>query len=415
MKKNLLFTVVLSGLLTIHVLAQDQAGAKKPLFRIRTVTAGVNLKSVADFATIESAVAFLTRAKKRFEAAGYQVQTLRIATQPLSEYLNGRTRNDALSELKKLDQILSKKNILLSIGPIITKDTYDPEFAPWAVQLVQQTNKINFSVTVASVSRGVHHQTILTAAEAMVAISKGTAGGEGNFRFTASAYCPPNIPFFPAAYHKGEDNFAIGLESPRLLQAAFRGSDGVENAKMKLKALMESKLAAVEALAVNIAREEKREYSGIDVSPAPGLDASIGAAIETLTQVPFGDALTLAGSAAITDVLKNLNIKTCGYSGLMLPVLEDPVLATRAAEGKFSVHELLLYSSVSGTGLDVIPLPGDIPASSLSRLISDMAALSVKLRKPLSARLFPIPGKKAGDRVNFDNPFLTESVVMKID
>ena len=49
----------------------------------------------------------------------------------------------------------------------------------------------------------------------------------------------------------------------------------------------------------------------------------------------------------------------CGYCGLMLPVLEDPVLAQRAGEGRYSVRDLLLYSSVCGTGLDVVPVPGD--------------------------------------------------------
>jgi hypothetical protein len=110
-----------------------------------------------------------------------------------------------------------------------------------------------------------------------------------------------------------------------------------------------------------------------------------------------------------------LQIKTCGYSGLMLPVLEDPVLATRAAEGRYTVRELLLYSSVCGTGLDVVPLAGDTSVEELAALIRDVAALSTKLHKPLSARLFLIPGKQAGDRAEFANPFLTSSVVMKLD
>ena len=134
-----------------------------------------------------------------------------------------------------------------------------------------------------------------------------------------------------------------------------------------------------------------------------------------LTGVPFGSASTLAGCAAITDVLKSLRLKTCGYSGLMLPVLEDPVLAQRASEGRFSVRELLLYSSVCGTGLDVVPLPGDTPADRLAGLIVDVAALSAKLRKPLSARLFPVPGKAAGDVAHYDDPYLTDCTVMKVE
>ncbi|PYS73174.1 MAG: DUF711 domain-containing protein, partial [Acidobacteria bacterium] len=282
-------------------------------------------------------------------------------------------------------------------------------------QLVKETKNINFSVTVASPERGIHRQTALTAAEAIVAISKSSPGGEGNFRFTAAANCLAGTPFFPVAYHQGALAFSIGLESPGLLQEAFRDSKDIEDAKAKLKTLLESELRPVERLALEIARDDHREYRGIDVSPAPAKDRSIGAAIEALTRVPFGSASTLAACAAITDVLKSLSIKTCGYSGLMLPVLEDPVLAQRAAEGRYSVRELLLYSSVCGTGLDVVPLAGDTPAKELAGLISDVAALSTKLHKPLSARLFLIPGKKAGDRAEFNNPFLTSSVVMKLN
>ena len=154
----------------------------------------------------------------------------------------------------------------------------------------------------------------------------------------------------------------------------------------------------------------------MDLSPAPGLDASIGEAIETLTGAPFGNSSTLAACALITGVLKELSIQKCGYSGLMLPVLEDPVLAKRVTEGRYSISELLLYSSVCGTGLDVVPLPGDASVETLARIIQDVAALANKYQKPLSARLFPIPNKKAGEKVSFgDNPLLTDSVALSAD
>ncbi len=384
-------------------------------FKIRTITAGINLKNTSDLATVESAISFLQRTKKKFEDEGYEIQTLRIATQPFPEYLNGKTRREALADLKKIDEVVAARGVLLSIGPVITDDRHDPEFALWATQLVKETKNINFSVTVASPGRGIHSQTALTAAEAIVAIAGTSSGGEGNFRFTAAANCLAGTPFFPVAYHQGPDAFSIGLESPGLLQEAFEQSRDIQEAKARLKALLESELGPVEKLAVRVARDEHRQYLGIDVSPAPSKEASIGAAIEALTRVPFGSASTLAACDAITDVLHSLSIKTCGYSGLMLPVLEDPILAQRAAEGRYSVRELLLYSSVCGTGLDVVPLAGDTQANELAALIRDVAALSTKLHKPLSARLFPVPGKKAGERAEFSNPFLTSSVVMKLD
>jgi uncharacterized protein (UPF0210 family) len=136
----------------------QKPAAKTHRFRIRTITAGVNLDSTSDLKTIESAIEFLQHARKKYEDAGYEIQTVRIATQPFSQYLNGKSRTDAIVDLKKIDEVLSAKNVILSIGPVITTDRRDAEFAPWAAQLVQQTKNISFSVTVAS-ERGIHTQT----------------------------------------------------------------------------------------------------------------------------------------------------------------------------------------------------------------------------------------------------------------
>ena len=90
------------------------------------------------------------------------------------------------------------------------------------------------------------------------------------------------------------------------------------------------------------------------------------------------------------------------------------MLARRWSEGALSLEALLSYSAVCGTGLDVVPMPGDITQQQLERIIGDVATLAVKLRKPLSARLLPVAGKKAGDRTEFDDPFLVNAVIQPI-
>src|SRR5207253_10973970 len=110
---------------------------KSHRFKIRTITAGVNLKSTNDLAAIESSTEFLLQARKKFEAEGYEIQTLRIATQPLPEYLNGKSRGEALAYLKKIDPLGSASNVLLSIGRVITDARHDEGFPPWAAPLVR--------------------------------------------------------------------------------------------------------------------------------------------------------------------------------------------------------------------------------------------------------------------------------------
>jgi uncharacterized protein (UPF0210 family) len=116
----------------------------------------------------------------------------------------------------------------------------------------------------------------------------------------------------------------------------------------------------------------------------------------------------------ITSALRDIAVKKVGYSGVMMPVLEDTRLAQVWGEGALSMDQLLAYSAVSGTGLDTIPLPGDVSAAQLERIIGDVASLSVKLQKPLSARLMPVPGAKPGDQTTFDDPNLVNTVIQPL-
>ncbi len=384
-------------------------------FRVRTITAGVSLSLSGWHQQLKQAAEFLREARSDFQNQAYEVQTLRIATQPAAEYLNELSKSESLQLLSELDDFCQQQDLILSIGPIINSDQHDPSLSDWAAELIHNTDHINFTVGVASADAGVHSGAIQSAAETIATIAKTSPGGEGNFRFAATANCPPGTPFFPAAWHEGGPSFAIGLETPPLLLLAARSRPDNVPVTRHIAAAMDAALMPVQLRAEEIAKRTGRSYLGIDTSPAPGPDASIGEVIETISGAPFGGTSTLRACANITDALKNLQVKTCGYSGLMLPVIEDTVLAKRAAEGRYGLQELLLYSSVCGTGLDVVPVPGDSSTESLMLVIGDVAALSAKYQKPLSARLFPIPGKKAGDAVSFDNPFLTDSVVMRID
>ncbi|MGC9394918.1 MAG: DUF711 family protein, partial [Anaerolineae bacterium] len=158
-------------------------------------------------------------------------------------------------------------------------------------------------------------------------------------------------------------------------------------------------------------------FHGIDFSlaPFPTHACSIGAALEALTGQPLGAAGSLAAAATLTDAIGQARFPRVGFCGLMLPVLEDNVLAQRAAEGRLNVGELLQWSAVCGTGLDTVPLPGDVSEGALARVLFDVAALAVRLHKPLTARLMPLPGKVAGDPVHFDFAYFADGGVLSVD
>jgi uncharacterized protein (UPF0210 family) len=238
----------------------------------------------------------------------------------------------------------------------------------------------------------------------------------GNFRFCSWANCKPGIPFFPAAYHEGENSFSIGLECSDLLVKAFSVSENLFEAEQNFKAIVEEELKKIEDIAQQISIEFQTRFRGIDASLAPSLEKeeSIALAYEKFLFGKFGAPGTLTISAVITRVLKNLSVKTCGYSGLMLPVCEDFGLAQRAGERTYNLVNLLLYSAVCGCGLDVVPLPGDITVETIEGILLEVATLAIALDKPLSARLLPAPGKKAGDMTTFDSPYLLNCRVFDI-
>jgi len=147
-------------------------------------------------------------------------------------------------------------------------------------------------------------------------------------------------------------------------------------------------------------------FMGVDPTPAPLADVSIGEAIETYTGAKFGSSGTMTAALIITTAVKAVPVKQIGYSGLMVPVMEDRRLAQRWAEGAYDIDSLLAYSAVCGTGLDTVPLIGSVSEEQLARIFGDVASLAWKWNKPLSARLQPIKGKKDGDQTEFSDRYL---------
>ena len=177
-----------------------------------------------------------------------------------------------------------------------------------------------------------------------------------------------------------------------------------------------SNAARLEAVGKKLENMYSYEFKGLDftLAPHPDQSASIGRALEALGMPAFGPHGSLFGSAFLTSILQQAQYRKVGFNGLMLPVLEDSTLALRAAEGSLSVTELLMLSAVCGAGLDVIPLPGDTTAEEIYPILLDLGALALRLSKPLTARLMPIPGKHAGDLTTFDFGYFANSRVMPL-
>ena len=380
--------------------------------KIRTITTGINLSYPVEELKIKKIAGFNLKAKEIFEHNGYEVQSLRIATQPWTEYLGMLNQDQIIDEIKNIEKSCVHNGIdFVSVGTVT-----DPEFIDLIPEINKVTSVVFAQVTVGDVIRGINYEAARRAANVVVRISKEPATGYGNLRFAALSNCPPDIPFFPASYHKGETCFSTGLECSDLVSKAFEKSKNLVEAERNLAAIFGLEVKRVEETAKEIEKKERIFLKGIDVSVAPSLqqNESIAFAYEKLNLGKFGAPGTLAISGMITKVLQSIEVKKCGYSGLMLPILEDFGLATRCSEGLFGVDVILACSAVCGTGLDCIPLPGNISEDKIYAIFLDMATLSIKLNKPLSARLFPVPNKNAGEITHFDSPYLIDCKILEV-
>ncbi|KAJ2959234.1 hypothetical protein NQZ79_g5335 [Umbelopsis isabellina] len=385
--------------------------------RIRTITAFVALPAAKLSEArqtweplLQKGLDVIAQAKLLLETAGYEVQTTRIATNPFPEF----TTNDTVEEACiLLDQICSDRGIMmLNVGPASDVQT---------IQLIPDL--ISFAIEGAKVMQKI-----------------GLASADLNFRFCVAANTKPGIPFFPVGYGPSYSKdtqsvtFALGLECSDLVVDAFARAkahfDTIQDPseanailweraadELKSQNTFEDACIPLEKLMQN--NDTSTFYTGIDVSVAPSCGAdSIKTSLTTAYEsiIPkFGGAGTLSISALITGVLKKLNVLKCGYSGLMLPIMEDPGLAARFADGSYSVQEVLLYSTVCGCGLDCVPITGDTPLDALANLLADTATLAHRLNKPLSARIFPLPGLTENMHTQFENPLLVNTRVVKLE
>lgn len=391
--------------------AQGQT-AEKP--KVRAVTAFVRIDRAQYRTQVSDALLMLRKAKAALEQAGYEVQSLRIATQPFGEYTAGATDEEVMAFFAEYAALSQREGFDASIGPALFAPNAPAREADLMANVLRVNSALNGSLTVADES-GVRWNSVLAAARVMKFLEENTPGGAGNFNFSASAVVPPHTPFFPGAYHNGPGRrFALALQSANVVAESFRTSKNFAAARTVLEAALGSHAQAIESVAKKIDSETGWRYEGIDLSPAPLKDVSIGAAIENLTGAKFGSSGTMTAAAMLTGALQRIRVKHAGYSGLMVPVLEDTVLAQRWSEGVLTLDALLAYSAVCGTGLDTVPLPGDVTIEQLERIIGDMASLAVKWKKPLSARLMPVPGKSAGESSEFNDPFLVNAVLQRL-
>ena len=340
------------------------------------------IRAVTGFASPGEGALRTLKVAAHLRDCGHEVQTVRLATPPWERWCAAEALPARARELEAAAVAAGVQ--FLSLGPC------SAEGVPAAVEALLAT-------TATFCTARLENGGSSAAARAMLALAR--ADPQHNLRFAALARVEAATPFFPAAFAQCE-GFALAMELTSALLAA--GGDVTALAP------------EIEALERD-ARAAQIPFLGIDPSLAPGLygEGSV-ARLMALRGAPVGspDAPALVGE--LTAALRALPVEQVGYRGVMFAVMEDPGLVEALRQREFNVDDLLEYAGRCGTGLDTVPLPGDIGANRLAALLDRVGAVAEKGAKPLSARLFPAPGIAAGETVATGSPYLFDCPAMEL-
>lgn len=385
--------------------------------KIRSITYFDDPQWPIDGAKVQKASEFINLARESYEQGKFSVQTVRFATPPFPLILKGELQRETLRYAAELEELLSAAGFdYVSIGPALPDY---PESYSILPDVLAHSQIVFVAGEISSTKGIVYPAAIKQCAEVIKRNADISEDGFDNLRFAALANVPPGAPFLPAAYHQYDDQpkFAIATEAADLAVVAISEAASLDSGRKKFIELVENQAQLLSKIGMDLESRTGVKFAGLDFSlaPYPQIEKSIGNAIESMGVPSIGNHGSLTAVAILAEALEQADYPQVGFSGVMLPLLEDTVLAKRGFEGKLSINDLLMYSAVCGTGLDTIPLPYDVSEGQLYAILLDLAVLAQRLRKPLTARLMPIPGRSAGEETEFEFEYFANSKVMELE
>jgi len=438
--------------------------------RVRAVTYFVSAASFDEVClAVDASAAFFRAAVAELKSEGVDLQMARLATNGFEQWA-APDPAAALAQLHALDARLAALEDALGVSVIASIGQLDSRLDDGVlVEAIATTSRLFASVAMrvdadsglpdfarahecAQLVLAINAATRATGGEV---VSGPLAGAPHAFKLAITCGLGAGTPFFPGAYAPppGEEAprvspagtfwrapaFAFAIENSDLLVAAFSrarhladpgaspgarlspqlGGAVLSAAKRELGKEFGAAVGQLEALGLRLERVcPGVTFAGTDASVASAArpEESLVRGFEALGLGPFGGAGTLALCALVTGVLKQLPFRLVGYNGLMLPQTEDTGLAQLAACGALPISSLLLNSSVCGTGIDTVVVPASTTAEQLAALYCDVASMSARLKKPLSARVWPAAAApNPFDPVQFRCPFFVDSAALPLD
>ena len=291
---------------------------------------------------------------------------------------------------------------------------YEKTFILSIPEVLAGTERLCSSVNIGSSKSGINMDAVKLMGEVVKATAERTAGsgGFGCAKLVVFCNAVEDNPFMAGAFHGiGESGTVInvGVSGPGVVQHAI---ESIPNADLSDLAEMIKRTAfkitrAGQLIAREAAKRLNAEFGIVDLSlaPTPARGDSVAAILEEMGLGSVGTHGTTACLAMLNDAVKKGGVmassRVGGLSGAFIPVSEDIGMIEAAERGSLNIDKLEAMTAVCSVGLDMIAVPGDTPASTISAIIADEAAIGMINNKTTAVRVIPAPGKKVGDEVNF--------------
>jgi uncharacterized protein len=281
-------------------------------------------------------------------------------------------------------------------------------------EALTRTERVCASVNVASTKSGINMDAVRRMGEVIKEAARLTADRDGIACAKLVVFCnaPEDNPFMAGAFHgpgEGDASLNVGVSGPGVVKAALESHkdasfDTIAEIikKTAFKITRMGQLVGMEA-----AKRLGVPFGILDLSlaPTPEVGDSVGRILEEMGLESCGTHGTTAALAMLTDMVKKGGVMASthvgGLSGAFIPVSEDEGMVAAVRNGSLSLDKLEAMTCVCSVGLDMIALPGDVPASTLSAIIADEMAIGMVNNKTTAVRIIPVPGKKAGDWAEF--------------
>jgi uncharacterized protein (UPF0210 family) len=281
-------------------------------------------------------------------------------------------------------------------------------------EALSATDRVCSSVNLATTKAGINMDAVAEMGHVVLRTAHLDAekGGIGCAKLVVFANTPEDNPFMAGAFHGiGEHECAInvGVSGPGVIKSVL---DNLAGASFdELAVAIKNAAFKITRMGQLVAREASRRlgvrFGIIDLSlaPTPAVGDSVAKIIEAMGIESCGAPGTTAALALLNDAVKKGGVMASshvgGLSGSFIPVSEDSGMVEALERGSLTIEKLEAMTSVCSVGLDMIAVPGDTPPETISAIIADEAAIGVMNNKTTAVRIIPVPGKKAGEWVEF--------------